>query len=62
MQADSACVFVDPVLTTDKAANDTILEAWALVANMGMAQGNGTVTLYASEVPGVNIPVNVGVA
>ena len=62
VQADSACVFVDPVLTTDKAANDTILEAWALVANMGMAQGNGTVTLYASEVPGVNIPVNVGVA
>lgn len=62
VQADSACVFVDPVLTTDKASNDTILEAWALVANMGMAQNNGSVTFYASAVPGVNIPVNVGVA
>lgn len=63
VQADSACVFVDPDLsTTDADSNAAILEAWALVANMGVAQGNGTVTLYASEVPGVNIPVNVGVA
>lgn len=63
VQADSACVFVDPDLsTTDADSNAAILEAWALVANMGVDQGNGTVTLYASAVPGVNIPVNVGVA
>lgn len=60
--ADTPVIIVEPSLsTTDADANATILEAWSKIAQLEMTQGAGTITFLATENPGVNVPVKVGV-
>lgn len=60
--ADTPVIIVEPSLsTTDADANATILEAWGKIAKLEKTQGAGTITFRATENPGVNVPVKVGV-
>lgn len=60
--ADTPVIIVEPSLsTTDADANATILEAWGKISQLEMSQGAGTITFRATENPGVNVPVKVGV-
>jgi len=63
VSADSAVVWVDVDLSTeDVNAKITYLEAWMIPSAHEVTQGAGTLTFYAWNLPGVNIPVNVGVS
>lgn len=60
--ADTPVIIVEPSLsTTDADANATILEAWGKISQLEMTQNNGSITFRATENPGVNVPVKVGV-
>lgn len=60
--ASTPVVLVDVALSgTDLDADAAALEAWQIVSANNVAQGAGTLTFYAYEIPSVNIPVNVGV-
>ena len=60
--ASTPVVLVDVALSgTDIYADAVSLETWGIVSANNVAQGNGTLTFYALSVPGVNIPINVGV-
>ena len=59
---NTSTVLVDVDLsTTDVDAKLAYLEAWAIPSANEVAQGTGSLTFYAWELPKVNSPVNVGV-
>lgn len=57
----SPIVLTDCALSDDGDANAAIIEAWALVMQYPPKQADGSLTFYATEIPGINIPVTVGV-